>query len=256
MVFTQDEQGFEPGVIYELIYVARGSVVQGTGFAAMRDLGSFLKHDVSEMNPLLGQDGRPVARRVIGGGRSQSGRAIRMFLYEGFNGDEQGRQVFDGLIPTVAGGGQGFFNHRFASPTRTSTQHNGHLYPVDVFPFTYGDETDPFSNRRDSILGQARASNTVPKLMHLDTASEYWHRSASLVVTDPLGTRDSEIPPEVRVLRVWGRAAQPGPRTVQPGAATAEPDRLRSVSGGAVPRHGPLDHRGHAPATQCLPARD
>ena len=175
----------------------------------MRDLGSFLKHDVSEMNPLLGQDGRPVARRVIGGGRSQSGRAIRMFLYEGFNGDEQGRQVFDGLIPTVAGGGQGFFNHRFASPTRTSTQHNGHLYPVDVFPFTYGDETDPFSNRRDSILGQARASNTVPKLMHLDTASEYWHRSASLVVTDPLGTRDSEIPPEVRVYVFGGAQHSP-----------------------------------------------
>ena len=209
VVFKQGEQGFEPGVIYELIYMARGSVVQGTGFAAMRDLVSFLKHDTSLVNPLLGRDGRPVARRVIGEGRSQSGRAIRMFLYEGFNADEQGRQVFDGLIPTIAGGGQGFFNHRFASPTRTSTQHNGHLYPVDMFPFTYGDETDPFSNRRDSILGQARASNTVPKVMHLDTASEYWHRSASLVVTDPLGTRDSEIPPEVRVYVFGGAQHSP-----------------------------------------------
>ena len=144
--------GFEPGVIYELIYEARGSVVQGTGFAAMRDLVSFLKYDRSEMNPLRRPDGAALAERVIGEGRSQSGRAIRMFLYEGFNADEEGRQVFDGVIPTIAGGGQGFFNHRFASPTRTATQHGGHLYPADVFPFTYGDETDPFTGQADGLL--------------------------------------------------------------------------------------------------------
>ena len=153
--------GFEPGVIYELIYEARGSVVQGIGFAAMRDLVSFLKYDRSEMNPLRRADGTLLAERVIGEGRSQSGRAIRMFLHEGFNADEQGRQVFDGLIPTIAGGGQGFFNHRFASPTRAATQHAGHLYPADLFPFTYGDETDPFTGRTDGLLRRARASGTV-----------------------------------------------------------------------------------------------
>ena len=201
--------GFEPGVIYELIYEARGSVVQGTGFAAMRDLVSFLKHDRSEMNPLRRSDGAPLSERVIGEGQSQSGRAIRMFLHEGFNVDERGRQVFDGLIPTIAGGGQGFFNHRFASPTRTATQHGGHLYPADVFPFTYGDETNPFTGRTDGLLRRARASRTVPKVMHLDTSSEYRHRSGSLVVTDPLGQRDSALPPEVRVYVFGG--AQHGP---------------------------------------------
>ena len=44
-------------------------------------------------------------------------------------------------MPVISGGGQGFFNHRFASPTRTANEHTGHLYPVDVFPFTYGEET-------------------------------------------------------------------------------------------------------------------
>ncbi len=201
--------GFEPGVIYELIYEARGSVVQGTGFAAMRDLVSFLKYDRSEMNPLRRADGAPIAARVIGEGRSQSGRAIRMFLHEGFNADEQGRQVFDGLIPTIAGGGQGFFNHRFASPTRAATQHGGHLYPADVFPFTYGDETDPFTGHTDGLLRRARASGTVPKVMHLDTSSEYRHRSGSLVVTDPLGQHDTVLPIEVRVYVFGG--AQHGP---------------------------------------------
>ena len=136
-------------------------------------------------------------------GRSQSGRALRMFLNEGFNADERGRQVFDGAMPQIAGGGQGFFNHRFASPTQTSTQHNGHLYPVDRFPFSYGTETDPFTGRRDSLLRQARETGTVPKVMHLDTTSEYWHRSGSLVVTDPAGERDSELPPEVRPSRFY-----------------------------------------------------
>ena len=201
--------GFEPGVIYELVYEARGSVVQGAGFAAIRDLVSFLKHDRSARNPLRRADGAPLAERVIGQGRSQSGRALRAFLYEGFNADERGRQVFDGVMPTVAGGGRGFFNHRFASPTRTATQHLGHLYPVDLFPFTYGDETDPFTGRTDGLLRRARTSGTAPRVMHLDTSSEYWHRSGSLVVTDPLGERDAVLPPEVRVYVVGGAQHRP-----------------------------------------------
>ena len=203
------EGGFEPGVIYELTYEAFGSVVQGAGFAAIRDLVSFLRHDDSSMNPLRDARGQPLASRVIGEGRSQSGRALRMFLYEGFNADEQGRIVFDGVMPVISGGGQGFFNHRFASPTRTATEHSGHLYPVDVFPFTYGEETDPFTGRTDSLLHRARATGTAPKVMHLDTSSEYWHRSASLVVTDPTGQRDSEIPDDVRVYVFGGSQHSP-----------------------------------------------
>ena len=219
--------GFEPGVIYELIYEARGSVVQGTGFAAMRDLVSFLKHDRSAMNPLRRPDGTALAERVIGEGRSQSGRAIRMFLHEGFNADEEGRLVFDGVIPTIAGGGQGFFNHRFASPTRTATQHDGHLYPADVFPFAYGDETDPFTDRTDGLLRRARASGTVPKVMHVDTSSEYRHRSGSLVVTDPLGERDSPLPPEVRVYVFGGAQHSPARGPSDRGQQPPNPNNYR-----------------------------
>ena len=221
--------GFAPGVIYELIYEARGSVVQGTGFAGMRDLVSFLKHDHSEMNPLRRPDGASLVERVIGEGRSQSGRAIRMFLHEGFNADEQGRQVFDGVIPTIAGGGQGFFNHRFASPTRTATQHAGHLYPVDLFPFTYGDETDPFTGRTDGLLARARASGTVPKVMHLDTSSEYRHRSGSLVVTDPLGQRDSALPAEVRVYVFGGTQHGPARGPSDRGQQPPNPNNYRPI---------------------------
>ena len=219
--------GFEPGELYELVYEARGSVIQGTGFASIRDVVSFLKHDRTASNPLRRPDGAPLAERVIGEGRSQSGRAIRMLLYEGFNADEEGRLVFDGVMPIVAGGGQGFFNHRFASPTRTATQHSGHLYPVDIFPFTYGEETDPFTGRTDGLLSRARAAGTVPKVMHLDTSSEYWHRSGSLVVTDPLGTRDSAVPPEVRVYVFGGTQHRPAPGPSDRGQQPPNPTNYR-----------------------------
>ena len=221
--------GFDPGWIYELTYMARGSVVQGTGFAAIRDVVSFLRYDRSDENPLRRATGEPVALRVIGEGRSQSGRALRMFLHEGFNADERGRPVFDGAMPVIAGGGQGFFNHRFASPTRTATQHAGHLYPVDVFPFTYGDETDPFTGRTDGLLRRARAAGVVPKVMHLDTSSEYWHRSASLVVTDPTGTRDAELPPEVRVYVFGGTQHSPATGPSDRGQLPPNPANYRPL---------------------------
>lgn len=211
--------GFQPGCLYELIYEAEGSLVQGTGFAGVRDLVSCLKYAHDERNPLRLPDGRTVVQRAIGFGTSQSGRALRMFLYDGFNADEQGRQVFDGAMPHVAGGGLGFFNHRFASPTRHNAQHDNHLYPADVFPFAYGEQEDPFTGRREGILSRARASHTVPKVMHTQSSSEYWHRAGSLVHTDPRGEADAELPPEVRIYTFGG--TQHGPGSGVPGERAA-----------------------------------
>ena len=192
--------GLQPGYIYEVVYEAQGPIVQGLGLAGIRDLLSFLKHEGSAKNPLfVAETKKSAVKLAYGFGVSQSGRCLRQFLYDGFNADESGRQVFDGLIPHVAGGGLGFFNHRFASPTRHNGQHDNHLFPADQFPFTYGDETDPFTGREDGILHRDRARGTVPKVMHTQSSSEYWHRSGSLVHTDPLGKRDAKLPVEVRV---------------------------------------------------------
>jgi hypothetical protein len=209
--------GFQPGYIYELIYEAEGPLVQGAGLAGIRDLVSFLKRDASPLNPLRGSNQQPVVKYALGFGTSQSGRALRMFLHDGFNADEQGRQVFDGVMPHVAGGGLGFFNHRFASPTRHNAQHDNHLFPADMFPFAYDDQKDPFSQETDGILRRARQSGTVPKVMHTQTSSEYWNRSGSLVHTDPLGQQDADIPPEVRIYTFGGcqhgaGSGVPGPR--------------------------------------------
>lgn len=208
------EGGFQPGSIYELIYEAEGSVVQGLGLAGIRDLVSFLKHDRSPENPLA-HNGKPAVSRAIGFGVSQSGRCLRQLVYDGFNADERGRIVFEGLWPHVAGAGMGFFNHRFASPTRHNAQHDNHLYPADVFPFTYGEEKDPFTGRTDGILRKARAQGVVPKVFHTQTSAEYWHRSGSLVHTDPRGVRDAVLPDEVRIYAIGG--AQHGPGSGIPG---------------------------------------
>ncbi len=136
--------GFRPGYIYELICECEGPIVQGLGFAAVRDLISFLKYNSSKKNPLLNGETSAI-KRAHGFGVSQSGRFLRHLLFEGFNLDEQDWLVFDGLMPHVAGGGLGYFNHRFAQPTRHNGQHEEHLYPCDFFPFTYGESVDDIS---------------------------------------------------------------------------------------------------------------
>jgi hypothetical protein len=215
--------GFRPGYLYELVCEAEGPIVQGLGFVAVRDLISHLRSD-NKQNPLRDAGGKPVIARAHAFGVSQSGRFLRHFLYQGFNADETDRKVFDGVIPHVAGGGLGFFNHRFAQPTRHNGQHEEHAYPADVFPFTYGDSTDPFTRRTDGILRRLVNENPklLPKVMHTQSAAEYWHRSGSLVHTDPLGTMDAAIPDNVRIYSFGG--TQHGPAASgAPGPAGSAP---------------------------------
>jgi hypothetical protein len=222
--------GFRPGYLYELVCESEGPIVQGLGFAAVRDLVSFLRHDAGPRNPL--RNGKKSAiGRAHAFGVSQSGRFLRHFLYQGLNADEAGRRVFDGLMPHVAGGGLGSFNHRFAQPTRYNTQHEDHLYPGDMFPFTYGDSRDEYrlpggkTARRgtaDGILRRtaAEGARLLPRVMHTQSAAEYWHRSGSLVHTDTLGTRDAEVPATVRIYAFGG--TQHGPARNPPGRGSAD----------------------------------
>ena len=226
------EGGFEPGVIYELVYEAKNPVVQGLGMAGIRDLISYLKHSRDRGNPLLLASGSPAARYAYGFGTSQSGRLLRMLLYDGFNADEKGRKVFDAVMPHVAGGGLGFFNHRFASPTRYSTQHESHLYPTDYFPFSYGEQKDHLSGRTDGILRRARAAGVVPRVLHTQSSSEYWHRSASLVHTDTTGGKDVALPSEVRIYTFGGSQHGPGngmPRPRSRGQLPSNPINFRPL---------------------------
>lgn len=250
------DSGFRAGHIYELIYEAEGSLVQGVGLAGIRDLVSFLKYDRTPRNPLRRPDSSSAAQRALGFGVSQSGRALRLLVHDGFNADEQGRCVFDGLMPHVAGGGLGFFNHRFASPTRHNAQHDSHQYPADVFPFAYEDEKDPFTGRVDGILHRAREAGVVPKVFHTQTSAEYWHRSGSLVHTDPSGKRDAVLPPEVRIYAFGGAQhgagnGIPGPRSN--GQQTANPTDYRPLLRALLTALNDWVTRGYIPPTSRYP---
>lgn len=212
--------GFEPGLLYELIYEAQNPVLSGAGMAGIRDAISALRYGVRLNIELAGQIasmGIPDITDAMSYGHSQSGRLLRLFLYDGFNTDLAGRAVFDGVIPFIAGGGYGMFNNRFAMPTRTNGQHENQLYPNDLFPFTYGESTDPFTGATDSILGKSIAAGTVPKVMHIQTSNEYWVRGGSLPHTNPEGTADAVIPDNVRFYSIGG--SQHGSGSGQPRAA-------------------------------------
>jgi hypothetical protein len=210
--------GFQPGMLYELLYEARNPVLAGAGMAAIRDMVSAIRFGDDAADE-LSQLGLSDIESTVAWGNSQSGRLLRQFMLDGFNEDLKGRKVFDGVIPVIAGSGYGMFNNRFAMPTRTNGQHSNHLYPNDLFPFTYGESTDPFTGRTDSILGKARASSTVPKVMHIQTSNEYWVRGGSLPHTNPQGTKDAVLPEEVRFYSIGG--SQHGSGSGLPGAATS-----------------------------------
>jgi hypothetical protein len=94
--------GFDPALLYELVYPAKGAYVLGAGAAAFRDVGSFFKYqtqdDFGNANPLAG-----FVKTTSMRGSSQSGNFTRQFIYMGMNQDETGRQVHNGAWPQIAG---------------------------------------------------------------------------------------------------------------------------------------------------------
>src|SRR6267142_2107181 len=198
---------FRIGAIYQLVYKAANPPVSGIGFAATRDLVSFLRYaaadDAGTANPLA-LAGQPAIRRALGHGTSQSGRYLRDFVYRGFNEDGTNRIVFDGINPHVATA-RLFLNHRFAQPNRMVQIGHGFMFYPDVsFPFAYETQADPFTGVNDGILARCSARQNCPKVIHTNTGTEYWQSGQSLIVTDGLGRRDGTPPESVRIYHFAG----------------------------------------------------
>jgi hypothetical protein len=193
----QRVSGFDMGAIYQFRYEASDPAVMGLGFAALRDVTSFLKagapDGAGQANPLA--DLRPAVTIAVG--VSQSGRVLRDLIWQGFNADPRGGKVFDGAMPLIAGSRKSFVNARFAQPGRYSTQHLDHITYGDQFPFTYGVTRDPVGGQVDGIFASCQRTATCPKLMHVDSSLEFWQARASLIVTDGAG-HDIALPPDVR----------------------------------------------------------
>lgn len=187
--------GFRNDKVYQLVYKATKSPVSGLGFITTRDFVSFLHHatedDAGNPNPV------PGITTVIGQGLSQCGIYLRDFIHQGFNEDEEGRRVFDGVNIHVAGVHKLFLNYRFAQPARDGPfQHAVRFLPDTNFPRTYAVREDPL--HLENMDGILKRPATDPKVFHTVTSTEYWQLRASLVDTDEDGTMDLVRPDNVR----------------------------------------------------------
>jgi Alpha/beta hydrolase domain len=196
---------FQPGLIYDFWYPAKDPKVLGIGFAATRDLISFLRYEARDRagnaNPVALNGGEPEIRAVLAFGVSQSGRYLRDHVALGFNQDETGRKVIDGILSHVAGIGKVFANYEFGQPYRTRTQHEDHRFPENHFPFAHATLTDPMTGQ---TVGLWRGDGFDPLVIEVNTSTEYWQKGASLLHTDPLGQQDITIPPSVRHYLIAG----------------------------------------------------
>ena len=162
--------GLQPGVLYRCRYGTSGAVVPGCGLLALRDVPAWINSEIDVNTALLL-------------GISQCGRVVRHFLYDAMNTDEQGLRVYDGVMPVLAGGRLGQFNQRFASPGIIPKDAEGLGGPVS-YSELLAEVSDP------------------PKLMALNTSTEYWRGDAWLVHEDEAAN--------VRVHHVAGTQHSPG----------------------------------------------
>lgn len=183
--------------IYEFSYTAKDPTVNGLGFAAVRDWSAFLRYeskdDAGTANPMAGDVARIYTEAV-----SQPGRLLNDFRNLGFNQAENGKKVFDGMMQWTAAGDGLNMNYRFSQPGRTERNRQDHLYAEGVFPFANVSSTDPLTGKTASRYDTCTATNTCPLAVEIYSANEYWVKAASLLHTDPQGTRDLPDSPFAR----------------------------------------------------------
>ncbi|OFW00950.1 MAG: hypothetical protein A3G20_06155 [Acidobacteria bacterium RIFCSPLOWO2_12_FULL_59_11] len=216
--------GFEPAYSYELVFTAKDPLVLGIGYAATRDLNSFLKYEKTDDTGAP----NPVATRIswaIAYGSSQSGNFLRSFLHLGFNQDESGRMVWEGANPHIAGR-QLAINFRFADASGSSDLYE----PGSEAVLWWGDYADEVRNRRKaSLLDRCRETGTCPKIFETFGGSEFWQFRMSPDLVGIGARADIPLPPEVRryffpgVIHGGGRGGfnTSGPG-VEPGCVIAE----------------------------------
>ncbi|MES2276683.1 MAG: alpha/beta hydrolase domain-containing protein [Bacteroidota bacterium] len=193
---------FKQSYIYDFVYTAKNPKVAGLGLAATRDVVSFLRHAKADAagnaNPLAGDIQYTYSFAI-----SQPARYMNDFQTLGFNADEQGRRVFDGIENWLGGGSGVGINYRFAQPGRTERNRQNHLYPEGVFPFAYPVMTDGLSGKTSGRMAGYTNIANMPKVLEINSANEYWVKAASLLHTNTLGY-DLPDPENVRFYLVSG----------------------------------------------------
>lgn len=178
--------GFDAARAYTLVYTGKDPLVLGIGFAATRDLVAHLRRSPDDVAGAI--------RWTVASGTSQSGNFLKSFVNLGFNADEAGRIVFDGINPNIAAR-QVPLNLRFGVPGGAARA------------FEPGSEGtlwwSPYNDRvrglgTTSLLDRCALSNTCPKVIETFGSAEFWglRMAPGLIGTD--AARDVPLPANVR----------------------------------------------------------
>lgn len=181
--------GFDPAYLYELTYTTKDPLVLGIGLAATRDIISFFRYQTDKSaNPLAGH-----VTHAIGQGVSQSGNFVRQFIHLGFNQDEDGRIVWDGANPHIAGRLLPL-NIRFGHPGGAAELYE----PGSEGTVWWGDYTDAARGRTvSSLLDRSRATNS-PKIIETFGSAEFWSLRMSPDLVGTNADQDIRLPANVR----------------------------------------------------------
>jgi hypothetical protein len=231
------KSGFDPRRLYQVVFTSADAYALGIGFAAWRDMGVFFKtataDDAGTPNPVAG-----VVKYSIGRGVSQSGNFLRGWLHLGFNRDEAGRQVHDGLWPIIAGR-RIALNFRWAQPDGVLE-----LYQAgSEGPQWWLPHPDPVrGGPAVGLLDRCASTNTCPRIIEHFGSAEVWalKLTPEWIGTDARG--DLPLPPNVR--RYYIASSNHGG-----GAGGFD----TSVPGAALPASGPACP-GNNYGTGLLPA--
>jgi hypothetical protein len=187
------KNGFEAAKLYQVVYTSAEPYALGVGFAAWGDVGLFFKtaraDDTGTPNPVAG-----AVTHSIGRGVSQSGNFLRGWLHLGFNRDEAGRQVHDGLWPIIAGR-RIALNFRWAQPDGVLE-----LYQAgSEGPQWWLPHADPVRGTPAvGLLDRCSATRSCPKIIEHFGSAEVW---ALKLTPEWIGTdakQDLPLPPNVR----------------------------------------------------------
>ena len=187
------KDGFDPDLLYQVVFTAKDPYVLGIGFAAFRDVGSFFKYEAEDDwgTP------NPVANEIfwsIGRGVSQSGNFLRGFLHLGFNQDEARRQVHDGAWPIIAGR-RIALNFRWAQPDGVLELYQAGSEGPQWWQ-RYEDHVRRLPAR--GILDRCNESGTCPKIIEHFGAAEIWALKLGIEWVGTDARRDIPIPENVR----------------------------------------------------------
>jgi hypothetical protein len=206
---------FNPNYLYEISYTAQDPLVQGVGFAATRDLVSFLRYGTTApaggSNPIAGT----VSTAMIVG-VSQSGAYDRSLVAYGFNEDESNHIVFDGDWVIISGR-RLYINERWAQPNVLSNLYMG----GNEAPVWWSDWPNVARDLPAAgMLDLCTASNTCPQVLETWGGNEFYinKMGADLVgfCQEPPSSIacTTEIPQPANVYRYYVKGATHGGGTV------------------------------------------